>query len=108
MATLSAFSLSAVPVVSGFVVSDVGNSNGTNRGKAEETVTVQVNFSEAVTLSASTTYTARVQIGSNSANFIDATLDTSTGAPAANSSYSFSGRLPATTGLASNALTLIS
>ena len=108
MATLSAFSLSAVPVVSGFVVSDVGNSNGTNRGKAEETVTVQVNFSEAVTLSASTTYTARVQIGSN-ANYIDATLDTTTtGVPAANSSYSFTGRLPATTGLASNALTLIS
>ena len=79
MVTLSAFSLSAVPVVSGFVVSDVGNSNGTNRGKAEETVTVQVNFSEAVTLSASTTYTARVQIGSNSANYIDATLVTSAG-----------------------------
>ena len=108
MVTLSAFSLSAVPVVSGFVVSDVGNSNGTNRGKASEAVTVQVNFSEAVTLSASTTYTARVQIGSNSANYIDATLATSAGTQTATNSYSFSGTLPATTGLASNALTLIS
>ena len=109
MATLSAFTLSAVPVVSGFVVSDVGNSNGTNRGKAGEmAVTVQVNFSEAVTLSASTTYTVRVQIGSSSANYMDATLVTLASAPAANSSYSFTGTLPATTGLESNALTLTS
>ena len=109
MATLaSAFTLSAVPVVSGFVVSDTGNGNGNDRGKAGEAVSVLVNFSETVSLSASTTYTARVQIGSTNANYFDATLVTPATAPTAASSYTFSGTLPNTAGLSSDALTITS
>ena len=106
MAMLAATSLSAVPVATGFAVSDSGSSNGSNRGKAGEAVSVLVNFSEAVSLSANATYSVRVQIGSSSANGFDATLVTSASAPTASSNYTFRGNLPASTGLASNALTL--
>ncbi|MCX8521849.1 MAG: Ig-like domain-containing protein, partial [Rhodoferax sp.] len=113
MATLAtAVNLSALPVVSGFSVSDSGNSNGSNLGKASEGVAVQLNFSETVTLSANTTYTAHVQIGSSASDGFDATLVT-TSVPTASNSYTFSGTLPSSfpsspTGLSSNALTLTS
>ncbi|MCX8521078.1 MAG: Ig-like domain-containing protein, partial [Rhodoferax sp.] len=108
MATqLAAVSLSDMPVISGFTVSDSDSGDLSKRGKASEAVAVQVSFSEDVTLSASTTYTVRVQIGSNPSDGFDATLVT-TSVPTASNSYRFTGTLPATTGLESNALTLTS
>ncbi|MCX8520633.1 MAG: Ig-like domain-containing protein, partial [Rhodoferax sp.] len=106
LATLAASNLSAVPVLSGFMVSDSGSSNGSNRGKAGEAVSVLVNFSEAVSLSANASYSVHVQIGSSSADGFDASLVTGASAPAASSSYLFRGNLPASTGLTSQALTL--
>ena len=108
LAGLTATQLTSTPQITGFAVSDTGNGNESNRGKAGEAVSVLVNFSETVSLSASTTYTVRVQIGSNSADFFDATLVTPATAPAAASSYTFSGTLPNTAGLASDALTITS
>ncbi|MCX8518053.1 MAG: Ig-like domain-containing protein, partial [Rhodoferax sp.] len=109
MATLATpFSLSAVPVATGFTVSDSVSSNGLNRGKAGELVSVLVNFSETVSISPNTTYTARVQIGTSNANVFDATLVTPATAPTAASSYTFTGTLPNTAGLTSDALTITS
>ncbi|MCX8520922.1 MAG: LamG domain-containing protein, partial [Rhodoferax sp.] len=96
------------PVILGFAVSDAGNSNGANLGKAHEAVTVAVTFSESVTLSANSTFTVRVQIGSNASDGFDAILDTTGGAPSARATYTFSGTLPGTAGLSTNALQLTS
>ena len=96
------------PVILGFAVSDTVSSNGTALGKAGETVTVAVRFSANVTLTASKTYTVRVQVGSNVNEFFDATLVTTAGTQSPNSSYNFSGNLPSTTGLSTSALQLTS
>ncbi|MCX8522104.1 MAG: Ig-like domain-containing protein, partial [Rhodoferax sp.] len=108
LVSLGTVSLNSSPQITGFSVSDSGNGNGTDRGKAGEAVSVLVNFSEAVTLSASTTYTVRVQIGSSNANFFDATLITPALAPSAAPSYAFAGTLPSIGGLISNALSITS
>ena len=96
----------AAPTVSSFVVSDTVTSNGANLGKGGEAVSVDVTFSEAVTLSASSTYTVHVQIGSNVSDGFDAIFSTGLNAPTAINHYTFSGTLPSTAGLSTNALQL--
>ena len=108
---LASFTDNAVittPVIFGFAVSDTVSSNGTTLGKAGEAVTVAVSFSENVTLTASKTYTVRVQVGSNTSDYMDATLVTAVGTQTASSTHNFSGTLPSTTGLSTSALQLTS
>ncbi|MCX8520163.1 MAG: Ig-like domain-containing protein, partial [Rhodoferax sp.] len=91
------------PLILGFAVTDsTGNSA---YGKGGDVVQVQVTFSDTVTLTAGKTYAVRVQVGSNTSDVLDANLDTMGGLPASNQ-YTFTGTLPATTGLTSNALQL--
>ena len=96
----------AVLVLSSFAVSDSGNSNGSALGKGGEAVDVAVTFSESVTLTANKTYTVHVQIGSNASDGFDAVLDTTASGLSASSSYTFTGTLPSSSGLSSNALQL--
>ena len=102
---LASFTDTAVitsPVILGFAVSDTVSSNGMALGKGGEAVSVVVTFSESVTLTASSTYTVHVQIGSNASDGFDATF-APTSATAA-SSYTFQGTLPSTPGLSTSDL----
>ena len=104
--SINVVAVGTTPVVSSFVVSDAGNSNGANLGKGGETVRVAVSFSEAVTLTASSTYTVHVQIGSNASDGFDAFLDTTSLSGSA-SLYTFTGTLPSSnTNLVTSALQL--
>ena len=108
LASITDRAVITTPVIFGFAVSDTVSSNGTALGKAGEAVTVAVTFSENVTLTASKTYTVRVQVGSNASEFFDATLVTAVGTQSPSSTYSFSGTLPSTTGLSTSTLQLTS
>ena len=102
---LASFTDTAVitsPVILGFAVSDTVSSNGMALGKGGEAVSVVVTFSESVTLTASSTYTVHVQIGSNASDGFDATFAPASATAA--SSYTFQGTLPSTPGLSTSDL----
>ena len=96
--------VSSAPLISQFAVSDTDGDP--NFGKASAAVNVAVTFSEAVTLSASSTYTVAVKVGTTGDTTFNATLVTDSTAPPANTSYTFSGTLPTSNALNSSALQL--
>ena len=105
LASLAGTSIILTPLITDFAVSDSVTSNGTALGKGGEIVTVAVTFSEAVSLTASTTYTVHVKVGTSGAGF-NATFSTDANVQTATATYRFAGTLPGTAGLSTSDLQL--
>ncbi|MCX8516887.1 MAG: Ig-like domain-containing protein [Rhodoferax sp.] len=82
------------PIIIDFAVSDIGNGNGVALGKPGEAVNVLVTFGEPVSFTGpAVTLRVRVQVGSNTSDYFDASLVTVPAQPAQRS-YTFTGTLP--------------